>query len=61
METMIRTGLTYDDVLLEPRCSNIHSRRDVDTSAQLSRHVIASFVSAQGLKALSRLKPVPSE
>jgi IMP dehydrogenase len=39
METMIRTGLTYDDVLLEPRCSDIRSRRDVDTSTQLSRHI----------------------
>ena len=37
MERIIRQGLTYDDVLLLPRYSNIRSRRDVDTSAQLTR------------------------
>jgi IMP dehydrogenase len=35
----IRTGLTYDDVLIEPRFSGIRSRKDVDTSAKLSRNV----------------------
>lgn len=39
MEGMIRQGLTYDDVLLVPRYSNIRSRRDVDTGAQLSRRI----------------------
>src|SRR5947209_9009846 len=39
MEGSIREGLTYDDVLLVPRYSDIRSRRDVDTSAQLSRNV----------------------
>jgi len=37
VDAPIRSGLTYDDVLLEPRCSDIRSRRDVDTSSQLSR------------------------
>ncbi|HLJ66495.1 MAG TPA: IMP dehydrogenase [Chloroflexota bacterium] len=37
MEGMIRQGLTYDDVLLVPRYSAIRSRRDVDTSARLTR------------------------
>jgi IMP dehydrogenase len=31
--------LTYDDVLLVPRYSDIRSRRDVDTSAQLTRNI----------------------
>jgi IMP dehydrogenase len=35
----IRQGLTYDDVLLVPRYSDIRSRRDVDTSAQLTRNI----------------------
>src|SRR5947209_3685779 len=39
MEGSIREGLTYDDVLLVPRYSDIRSPRDVDTSAQLSRNV----------------------
>jgi len=33
----IRQGLTFDDVLLVPRRSNIQSRRDVDTSTKLSK------------------------
>jgi IMP dehydrogenase len=37
---MIRQGLTYEDVLLVPRYSDIRSRRDVDTSARLSRNVV---------------------
>ncbi len=37
MDAPIRVGLTYDDVLLEPRCSDIRSRGDVDTSALISR------------------------
>ncbi|MGE5618987.1 MAG: IMP dehydrogenase [Sphingomonadaceae bacterium] len=32
-------ALTYDDVLLEPKHSAIVSRRDVDTSTRLSRHI----------------------
>lgn len=39
MEGIIRQGLTYEDVLLVPRYSDIRSRRDVDTSAQLSRNI----------------------
>jgi IMP dehydrogenase len=39
MEGIIRQGLTYDDVLLVPRYSDIRSRKDVDTSTQLTRRV----------------------
>jgi IMP dehydrogenase len=39
MEGFIRQGLTYDDVLLVPRYSDIRSRKDVDTSAQLTRNI----------------------
>jgi len=39
MEAKIRQGLTYDDVLLMPRYSDIKSRRDVDTSTQLTRRI----------------------
>lgn len=39
MEAIIRQGLTYDDVLLVPRYSDIRSRKDVDTSTQLTRRV----------------------
>lgn len=39
MACPIRPGLTYDDVLLEPRCSEIRSRRDVDTGAQLTGRI----------------------
>lgn len=39
MNGSIREGLTYDDVLLVPRFSDIRSRRDVDTSAQLTRRI----------------------
>lgn len=39
MDGVIRTGLTYEDVLLEPRFSSIRSRKDVDTGANLSRNV----------------------
>jgi len=39
MEGKIRQGLTYDDVLLMPRYSDIKSRRDVDTSTQLTRRI----------------------
>lgn len=39
MEGIIRQGLTYEDVLLVPRYSDIRSRRDVDTSARLSRNI----------------------
>ena len=39
MDGHIRTGLTYDDVLIEPRDSDIRSRRDVDTSANLTKRI----------------------
>ena len=39
VDAPMRSGLTYDDVLLEPRSSDIRSRKDVDTSANLSRRV----------------------
>src|SRR5947209_1784454 len=39
MEGLIRHGLTYDDVLLVPRYSDVRSRRDVDTSARLTRRI----------------------
>lgn len=32
-------GLTFDDVLLVPRKSTVRSRRDVNTTARLSRHI----------------------
>ncbi len=35
----IRLGLTYDDVLLEPKRSSVRSRRQVDTSTFLTRHI----------------------
>jgi IMP dehydrogenase len=35
----MRLGLTYDDVLLEPRHSTLASRRQVDTSAPLTRAI----------------------
>jgi IMP dehydrogenase len=40
MEGIIRQGLTYDDVLLIPRYSAVRSRKDVDTSAQLTRRIL---------------------
>jgi IMP dehydrogenase len=39
VEGIIRQGLTYEDVLLVPRYSDIRSRKDVDTSAQLTRRI----------------------
>ena len=39
MEGIIRQGLTYEDVLLVPRYSSVRSRRDVDTSAPLTRRL----------------------
>ncbi|HEX6509241.1 MAG TPA: IMP dehydrogenase, partial [Chloroflexota bacterium] len=39
MEGIIRQGLTYDDVLLVPRYSDIRSRKDVDTASQLTRRI----------------------
>src|SRR5215212_6015894 len=35
----IPLALTYDDVLLVPRRSSIASRRDVDTTSRLTRHI----------------------
>jgi IMP dehydrogenase len=40
VEGLIRQGLTYEDVLLVPRYSDVRSRRDVDTSARLSRNIV---------------------
>lgn len=39
MDGHIRSGLTYDDVLLEPQCSEIRSRKDVDTSTSFTRNI----------------------
>ena len=39
MEGIIRQGLTYDDVLLVPRYSDVRSRKDVDTTGQLTRRI----------------------
>ena len=39
MEGFIRQGLTYDDVLLVPRYSDVRSRRDVDTSTRLTNRI----------------------
>jgi IMP dehydrogenase len=39
LDSPVRTGLTYDDVLLEPRHSDIRSRRDVDTSVNVTRSI----------------------
>ncbi len=39
MEGIIRQALTYDDVLLVPRYSDIRSRKDVDISTQLTRRI----------------------
>lgn len=35
----IRTGLTFDDVLIVPRRSSIRSRQDVSVRTRLSRHI----------------------
>lgn len=35
----VRTGLTFDDVLLVPRRSNIRSRQDVSLSTRLTSHI----------------------
>jgi IMP dehydrogenase len=35
----ITDGLTFDDVLLIPKRSTVHSRKDVDTTTRLSRHL----------------------
>lgn len=39
MEGIIRQGLTYEDVLLVPRYSDIRSRKDVDPSTRLTRNI----------------------
>ena len=39
MPIPIRDALTFDDVLLVPKRSSIHSRRDVDLSTRLSRNI----------------------
>jgi IMP dehydrogenase len=38
-----RVGLTFDDVLLVPKLSNVISRRDVDTSTRFSRNITLSI------------------
>ncbi|MEM7338927.1 MAG: IMP dehydrogenase [Actinomycetota bacterium] len=35
----LRTGLTFDDVLLVPRRSGVRSRRDISTQTQLTRRI----------------------
>ena len=35
----IPLALTYDDVLLQPRFSTVHSRRDVDTGTYFARQI----------------------
>ncbi len=35
----VKEGLTFDDVLLVPKKSTIHSRKDIDTTTHLSRHI----------------------
>jgi len=39
MTTELKQGLTFDDVLIEPRRSRVRSRKEVDTSSQFSRHI----------------------
>ena len=39
MSVDITDGLTFDDVLLVPKRSRVHSRREVDTATRLSRHM----------------------
>jgi len=38
-DSRLRVGLTFDDVLLVPRYSDISSRKDVDTSTRFSRGI----------------------
>ncbi|MEM0118076.1 MAG: IMP dehydrogenase [Conexivisphaerales archaeon] len=40
---LFRLGLTYDDVLLVPKYSDIMSRKEVDTSARLTRKISLSI------------------
>jgi IMP dehydrogenase len=39
MPVPIRDALTFDDVLLVPKRSSVHSRKDVDLSTKLSRNI----------------------
>ena len=39
MPVPIRDALTFDDVLLVPKRSSVHSRKDVDLSTRLSRNI----------------------
>ena len=39
MEYNFREGLTYEDVLLVPKYSEINSRKDVDVSTRLTRNI----------------------
>jgi len=36
---IMKEGLTFDDVLLIPKRSSVRSRREIDTSTQLSRNI----------------------
>ncbi len=39
MTTELKKGLTFDDVLIEPRRSRVRSRKEVETRTQFSRHI----------------------
>jgi len=39
LEERIKEGLTFDDVLLVPRRSDVQTRKEIDTRTRLSRHI----------------------
>lgn len=39
MEERIKEGLTFDDVLLVPRRSDVQTRKEIETRTKLSRHI----------------------
>jgi len=43
MDSHLRLGLTYDDVLLQPKFSTVSSRKQVSVATQLSRHIRLSI------------------
>jgi len=52
----VRTGLTFDDVLLVPRRSSIRSRQDVSLQTQLTRnHSIAMPILAANMDTVCEL------
>ena len=59
----VRTGLTFDDVLLVPRRSNIRSRQDVSLRTRLTQHheidipVLAANAPRRYVNRVSRLGP----